>query len=80
MDVEDYLLLFISLWVITSALATHSIDVFLTLTLIGLLIVIEVGSLHLSKEQKEDIRPILELFLLVFTLIVLKKIYEVLAR
>lgn len=79
MDVEDYLLLFVSVWVLVSALASGSVDVFLTLTLIGLLIAIEVGGLFLSREQKEDIQPVVELLLLIFVIIVLKKVYEVLA-
>ena len=79
MDVEDYLLLFVSVWVLVSALASGSVDVFLTLTLIGLLIAIEVGGLFLSREQKEDIQPVVELLLLIFAIIVLKKVYEVLA-
>ena len=79
MDVEDYMLLFLSLWITVSALATGSVDVFLTLSLIGILITIEVGSLFLSREQKEDLKPLIEVLIMVFVLIVLKKVYEVLA-
>ncbi|HII61045.1 hypothetical protein [Pyrococcus horikoshii] len=79
MDVEDYITLFLSAWIIASALATKSVDVFLTLTLIGLLIVLEVGSLFLSKEQKENIKPLVEILLIVFAIIVAKKVYEVLS-
>ncbi|KUK17282.1 hypothetical protein, partial [Thermococcus sibiricus] len=79
MDVEDYILLFLSSWVLISALATGSVDVFLTLTLIGLLITLEVGSLFLSKEQKESLKPLVELLLVIFAIIVMKKVYEVLS-
>ncbi|MCA6213558.1 hypothetical protein GQS78_04645 [Thermococcus bergensis] len=79
MDVEDYILLFLSIWVLISALVTGSIDVFLTLTLIGLLITLEVGSLFLSKEQKESLKPLVELLLVIFAIIVMKKVYEVLS-
>ena len=79
MDVEDYMLLFISAWILISALAVKSVDIFLTLTLIGLLITLEVGNLSLSREQKENMKPLVELLLLVFVLIVIKKVYEVLA-
>ncbi|MDN5321267.1 MAG: hypothetical protein PWP49_1687 [Thermococcaceae archaeon] len=79
MDVEDYMLLFLSSWVLISALATKSVDVFLTLTLIGLLITLEVGSLFLSKEQKEGLKPLVELLLVIFAIIVMKKVYEVLS-
>ena len=79
MDVEDYILLFLSIWVLISALVTGSIDVFLTLTLIGLLITLEVGSLFLSKEQKESLKPLVELLLVIFAIIVMKKVYEILS-
>lgn len=79
MDVEDYILLVLSIWILISALVTGSIDVFLTLTLIGLLITLEVGSLFLSKEQKESLKPLVELLLVIFAIIVMKKVYEVLS-
>ncbi|WP_048150645.1 hypothetical protein [Palaeococcus ferrophilus] len=79
MDVEDYMLLFLSFWVLVSALAVKGVDVFLTLTLIGLLITLEVGSLFLSREQKENLTPLVELLLVIFAIIVMKKVYEVLA-
>ncbi|AEC51924.1 hypothetical protein PNA2_1008 [Pyrococcus sp. NA2] len=79
MDVEDYITLFLSFWIIASALIVKSVDVFLTLTLIGLLIALEVGSLFLSKEQKEDLKPLVEILLVIFAIIVAKKVYEVLS-
>lgn len=79
MDVEDYILLFLSFWILISALATKTVDVFLTLTLIGLLITLEVGGLFLSKEQKESMKPLIELLLVIFAIIVMKKVYDVLA-
>ncbi|NJE00419.1 hypothetical protein [Thermococcus sp. JdF3] len=79
MDVEDGVVLFISLWILTSALAVKSVDVFITLTLIGLLVTLEVGGLFLSREKKGEIKPIVELLIFMFALIVLKKVYEVLS-
>ncbi|WP_297467979.1 hypothetical protein [Thermococcus sp.] len=79
MDVEDYMLLFLALWVIASAILTKSVDVFLTLSLIGLLVTLEVGNLFLNREQKEGMKPLVELLILLFTIIVLKKVYEVLS-
>ncbi|ASJ03601.1 hypothetical protein A3L09_10195 [Thermococcus profundus] len=79
MDVEDYVLLFLTLWIIGSALAVKALDVFLTLTLIGLLIAVEVGSLFMSKRQKEGLRPLIEILITIFVIIVLKKVYEVLS-
>lgn len=79
MDVEDYMLLFLALWILLSAVLVGSVDVFLTLTLIGILITLEVGSLFLDREQKEGMKPLVELLILLFTIIVLKKVYEVLS-
>lgn len=79
MDVEDYVVLVLSLWVIVSALTAGSVDVFLTLTLIGLLITLEVGGLFMSREQKESLKPMVELLIVIFAIIVMKKVYEVLS-
>ncbi|WP_456443381.1 hypothetical protein [Thermococcus sp.] len=79
MDVEDYLLLFLAVWLFLSAVFAGSVDVFLTLALIGLLITIEVGSLFMGREQKKNLKPLVELLLLLFTLVVLKKIYTILS-
>jgi len=78
-DVEDYIVLFLSFWILISALSTKTVDVFLTLTLIGLLITLEVGGLFLSKEQKENMKSLIELLLVIFAIIVMKKVYEVLS-
>jgi len=77
MDVEDYMLLFLSLWVLIAALAAKSVSVFLALTLIGLLITIEVGSLFLSREQKESVKPLVELLIVIFAIIVMGKVYSI---
>ncbi|WP_297092671.1 hypothetical protein [Thermococcus sp.] len=79
MDVEDYIVLVLSLWIIVSALTAGSVDVFLTLTLIGLLITLEVGGLFMSREQKESLKPMVELLIVIFVIIVMKKVYEVLS-
>ncbi|WP_048147100.1 hypothetical protein [Pyrococcus abyssi] len=80
MDVEDYMLLFLTAWILVSALATSKVDVFLTLALIGILIVRTVGSEFLSKRQKDNLSPIIEILLAIFVIIVLKKVYEVLSK
>jgi len=79
MDVEDYMLLFLTVWVLISALLTGSLDVFLTLTLIGLLITVEVGDLFLSRTQREELKPLIEVLIVVFTIIVLKRAYSILS-
>ncbi|WP_456421213.1 hypothetical protein [Thermococcus sp.] len=79
MDVEDYIVLFLAVWVLLSALATKSTGVFMTLTLIGLLITVEVSGLFMNREQKENLKPLIEVLVVVFTLIVIQKVYEVLS-
>jgi len=79
MDVEDYMLLFLSVWVLISALATSSMSIFLALTLIGLLITVEVGSIFLSREQKESLKPLIELLIIVFAIIVMERLYSILS-
>ncbi|WP_297536236.1 hypothetical protein [Thermococcus sp.] len=79
MEVEDYMLLFLAVWVIISALATSNTGVFMTLTLIGLLVTIEVGSLFLSREQKESLKPMVELLIVIFAIIVMAKVYSILS-
>ncbi|AMM53293.1 hypothetical protein [Pyrococcus kukulkanii] len=79
MDVSDYILSFISIWIVLSALLTSKMDVFLTLSLIGILIAITVGGEYISKKQKDNITPIVEVLLAIFVVIVLKKVYEVLS-
>ena len=78
MNIANYLLIFSSAWLLGTALVVKSVDVFLTLSLIGFLITLEVGSLFLNKEQKEGMKPLVELLIIIFTIIVLKKVYEVL--
>jgi hypothetical protein len=80
MDVEDIIILFLSFWILLSAILVRGVDVFLTLVLIGLLITLEVSGVFLERGKKEQIKPIVYLLLFVFSIIVMKKIYEVLVK
>ena len=59
--------------------AVSSVDVFITLLLIGLLVVAEVGGTFIRPEVKEGLRPVVYLLLFAFMVIVVKKVMEVLS-
>jgi len=77
-DVEDAILLFISIWILSSAILAGSTEVFLVLVLIGLLITLEISGFFLDESRKGQLKPIIQLLLFIFTIIVLRKVYEVL--
>jgi len=74
MALSDYLMLFLALWTVASALLAPSTDIFLTVILIGILIVLEVGEFYLSRETKESLKYSAYFLLLVFVLIIARKI------
>ncbi|NJF25144.1 hypothetical protein [Thermococcus sp. Bubb.Bath] len=77
MAVSDYLIIFLAVWVVLSAILASSTEVFLTVVLIGILIVLEVGEFYLSGETKEGLKYSAYFLLIVFAFIVAKKVYEV---
>ena len=79
MDVDDIIVLTLALWVFICTSLVKTIDLYITLLLIGLLIVLEVAGSFISPEVKERLKPTLYFLLFVFFLIVVKKVYEVLS-
>ena len=79
MAVRDYLIAFLGIWIVISAVLSSSTGVFLTVTLIGILITLEVGEFYLSDETKEGLKYSAYFLLLVFAFIVIKKVYEIIA-
>jgi len=77
MNARDGVILFITLWSIISALASPSVEIFITIELIGTLVTLEVGDLYLPRDTKETLKNISYLLLLVFVFIVARKIYNV---
>jgi len=78
MAVSDYLILFLGVWIVLSALLAGSPEVFLTVALIGILITLEVGEFYLSGETKEGLKYSSYFLLLVFVVIVILKVYSIL--
>lgn len=76
MDVEDYFLLFVAIWALGTSLLSKSVDVFLTLFLVGFLIAIIFISLYLGKEEKKRIRILIAILLALFVLGILARIRE----
>ena len=78
MDVDDAILLTLAIWVVVCFLST-SVDVYVTLLLIGLLVVAEVGGNFVKPETKQGLKPAIYFLLFVFLVIVVRKVMEVLS-
>jgi len=79
MDVDDAVILTLAIWVIICSLLVKTIDLYVTLLLIGLLVVSEVASNFIKPEIKEGLKPTIYFLLFIFLIIVVKKIIEVLS-
>ena len=77
MDVREALLLFFALWLFIAAVVTPSVSVYLTIALIGILIVLELGEFYLPKPTKETLKFSAYMLLIAFAFIVAKKVYEI---
>ncbi len=75
MDVIDKIIIFLALWTMISALSMSSLDSFIALELVGILMGMTVGYYHLSKLQRLGLRPLADILLIIFTIAVLKSIY-----
>jgi len=79
MDTDDAVVLTLALWIWICMVFVKSVDVFVTLILIGLLVVMEVAGIFIKPEVRENMKPSLYFLLFVFCVIVVKKIMEVLS-
>ncbi|GAB6101046.1 hypothetical protein JCM16138_02690 [Thermococcus atlanticus] len=77
MAMRENMLIFLAIWIILAALLSSSLSIFLTVSLIGILIVLEIGDFYLSKETKEMLKMSSYFLLLIFAFIVAQKVYEV---
>lgn len=78
MDVKEVLILSLTLWAVICCLITTSVEIFITLLLIGTLIIYEVGSYYIPREVKSMLSPVVYIMLLAFALIVIRRAMEVL--
>lgn len=79
MDVEDTIILIISACAVISFSLIPSVEVYLTLLLIGLLVVMEVGGSLINPEIRKGLKPAIYFILFVFLIIIAKKVMEVLS-
>lgn len=77
MDVEDAIILIISAWTVISFSLIPGVEVYLTLLLIGLLVVMEVAGSFINPEVRKGLKPAIYFILFVFFIIIAKKIIEV---
>ena len=80
MAMRENMIIFLAVWVILAALLSPSLGIFLTVALIGILIVMEIGEFYLSGETKETLRLSAYFLLLIFAFIVAQKVYEVIKK
>ncbi|WP_461863372.1 hypothetical protein [Thermococcus sp.] len=80
MAMRENMIIFLAVWVVLAALLSPSLGIFLTVALIGILIVMEIGEFYLSGETKETLRLSAYFLLLIFAFIVAQKVYEVIKK
>ncbi len=80
MAMRENMVIFLEVWVVLAALLSPSLGIFLTVALIGILIVMEIGEFYLSGETKETLRLSAYFLLLIFAFIVAQKVYEVIKK
>lgn len=78
MDVDDAILLTLAVWVVITSIIVETVDVYVTLLLIGLLVIAEVSGSFINPETKQGLKPAIYFLLFVFFIIVVKKVMDVL--
>lgn len=79
MDVDDAIVLVIAVWVFIVTVLVRTVDVYVTLLLIGLLVVAEVGGYFINPDTKRGLNTAIYFLLFVFLIIVVRKVMEVLS-
>ena len=79
MDVEDTIILIISAWAVIAFSLIKCVEVYLTVLLIGLLVIMEVAGSFINPEVRKGLKPAIYFILFVFLIIIAKKIMEVLS-
>jgi|Deesub1362A_J573_1020465.scaffolds.fasta_scaffold00471_25 hypothetical protein len=79
MDVDDAVVLTLAVWVVITSLLVKTVDVYVTLLLIGLLVVAEVAGSFINPETKQGLKPAIYFLLFIFVVIVARKVMEVLS-
>ncbi|NJD98870.1 hypothetical protein E3E26_03540 [Thermococcus sp. LS1] len=77
MAMRENVVLFLAVWIVIAALISPSVEIFLTIALIGILITLEIGEFYLPRDVKSSLKLSAYLLLLAFAFIVARKVYEV---
>ena len=77
MDVDDAIILIISFWAIVSFSLINSIEIYLTLLLIVLLVIMEVAGSFINPDIRKGLKPAIFFILFVFLIIIAKKVIVV---
>jgi len=75
--VRDFIIVFFALWLLLGAVLVPSVSVYLTLVLIGILIVLELGDFYLPNSTKETLKYSAYMLLIVFAFIVARRVWEI---
>ncbi|AMQ18848.1 hypothetical protein [Thermococcus peptonophilus] len=78
MAMRENLITFFAVWIVVSAIFSPSVEIFLTVALIGILITLELGEFYLSRDVKDSLKLSAYFLLVIFAGIVARKVYEVL--
>ncbi|MCS7121049.1 MAG: hypothetical protein NZ895_00370 [Archaeoglobaceae archaeon] len=78
MGLREILILSFSAWAVFSCLITSSFEIFLSLLLIGSLVIYELSRYYIPRKVKVLLNQVVYVMLFTFALIVLKKAMEVL--
>ncbi|MDK2795569.1 MAG: hypothetical protein PWQ58_768 [Archaeoglobaceae archaeon] len=79
MDVDDAIVLFLGVWTVLSIFFAKSFDLFITLLLISVLIVLEVAGPFIRPEAKQVLKMMAYFMLAIFLIVVIRKAMEVLS-
>ena len=78
MDVEDAIVLILATWAVISFSLIDSIEIYVTLLLIGLLVIMEVAGVFINPEIRKGLKPAIYFILFVFLIIIARKVLEIL--
>uniref|UniRef100_A9A6Y5 DUF3953 domain-containing protein n=1 Tax=Methanococcus maripaludis (strain C6 / ATCC BAA-1332) TaxID=444158 RepID=A9A6Y5_METM6 len=73
----NLMVIIISFWAIITAILSPSLDLYVTLLLIGTLIFLEIGDFFISKKNKDSLKIIIYILAGIFATIVLNKVYTI---
>ena len=78
MDVDDTIILTLAVWVFFCTLLVKTVEVYISLLLVGLLGVVAVSDIFINPETKEGLKPAISFLLFLFFVIVMRKVMNVL--